>query len=107
MSLPGLIGERVFALLDTDKDGYLKKAEFQKGLCRLFANTFEESSRLIYDLFDFDSDGKISKEDIRTLLSHVPLVKILELLKSGKESEVQRSEGQYTQHGGALWVSKL
>jgi len=98
LSLPGLIGERVFTLFDLDRDGYLKEGEFQDGLCRLFSSTFEESIRLVYDLFDFDSDGKISKEDIRMLLSHVPLVKILELTKAGT-----RNEGQYTKQGGGLY----
>lgn len=69
-------------------------------MCRLFASSFEESIRFVYDMFDFDSDGKVSKEDIRVLLSHVPLVKILELTKAAT-----RSEGQYTKQGGEMYES--
>lgn len=79
MSFPGLIGERFFVLFDTDKDGHLKKDEFESCICRLFSATFVEKVKLVFDLFDFDSDGKISKEDIRTLLSHVPPVQIMEV----------------------------
>ena len=49
----------------------------------------------MYDLFDFDSDGFVSKEDIRTLLSHVPLVQLFEVT-----SVDSPREGRYTQHGG-------
>ena len=92
-----MIGERIFSLFDVDKDGFLKKAEFQSGLCRLFVSSFEENVKLVYDLFDFDSDEKITKEDIRTLLSHVPLVQILELTNSDKPHE-----GQFTKQGGGM-----
>jgi Ca2+-binding EF-hand superfamily protein len=81
LALPGLIGERLFNLFDLDKDGYLEKQEFKKGLGRMFSQSFKENVRLIYDLFDFDSDGKVSKEDIRTLLSHVPLAQAFDIKK--------------------------
>ena len=87
MLLPGLIGERIFNLFDSNKDGFLGRKDFQEGLCRLFECTFEENIRLIYDLFDFDSDGKISKEDIRILLSHVPLAQLVDLTKSNEKKE--------------------
>ena len=97
--MPGLIGERFFTLFDTDKDGFLKKAEFISGFLKLFPVSFEKSIKLIYDLFDFDSDGQVSKEDFRVLLSHVPLVKILDLIKSRSHGE-----GQYTQQGGGSYI---
>jgi Ca2+-binding EF-hand superfamily protein len=84
-----LIGERFFRLFDTDRDGYLNKAEFESCICRLFVPTFEEKIKLIFDLFDFDSDGKISKEGIRTLLSHIPPVKIIEVTNVAKPKEPQ------------------
>jgi Ca2+-binding EF-hand superfamily protein len=89
-------------LFDVDKDCYLKKTEFQGGICRLFVSSFDENVKLVYDLFDFDSDGKISKEDIRTLLSHVPLVQILELTNSDSPHE-----GQFTKQGGGMYEIKL
>ncbi len=95
--MPGLIGERLCTLFDTDGDGFLKKDEFIKGILRLFATTFEDTARLIFDLCDFDRDGKVSKEDFRMLLSHVPLLNILELINVPK-----KSEGAYTKRGGGM-----
>ncbi len=92
----------MFTLFDTDKDGLLRKKEFQDGLCRLFTSSYEENLRLVYDLLDFDSDDLVSKEDVRTLLSHVPLVQLMQL--TGAESP---REGQYTQHGGGTYVSPI
>ena len=93
MTLPGLIGERVFNLFDADRDGFLGKKEFMSGFYRLFSCTFEENLKLVYDLFDFDSDGKISKEDMRTLLSHVPLAQLLEVTAPDRVKTSQKAEG--------------
>ena len=83
----------MFGLFDADKDGFLNQSEFQTGLNRLFACSFEENAKLVYDLFDFDLDGKISKEDIRTLLSHVPLAEILELTAPDKAKVEHKKDG--------------
>ena len=78
----------MFNLFDSDDDGFLAKDEFLSGLCKLFPNSFEEKVRLVYDLFDFDLDGVITKEDIRTLLSHAPLAQVLDIdeSNSGRQS---------------------
>ena len=39
----------------------------------LFSENFEKCSKFIFNLYDFDKDGFISKEDIRVVLSYVPL----------------------------------
>eukprot|EP00829_Urostomides_striatus_P017717 TRINITY_DN6203_c0_g4_i5.p2 TRINITY_DN6203_c0_g4~~TRINITY_DN6203_c0_g4_i5.p2 ORF type:complete len:142 (-),score=4.98 TRINITY_DN6203_c0_g4_i5:14-439(-) len=89
LTFPGLIGERFFVLFDIDKDGHLKKTEFESCICRLFDTLFLEKVKLVFDLFDFDSDGRISKEDIRTLLSHIPPVQIMEVTNVAVPQEGQ------------------
>ena len=42
--------------------------------------------------YDFDRDGYITKEDVRLILSHIPIV------NSQKAKSV--SEGTFTQEGG-------
>lgn len=93
-----MISERLFTLFDVDKDAHLKLGEFMAGIQRLFSSNFDENVKLIFDMFDFDGDGIATKDDIRTLLAHVPLSQVLGDLK------VQiRKEGEYTKNGGGLY----
>lgn len=39
----------------------------------LFSENYDRLIKFIFNFYDFDKDGKISKEDIRTVLSYVPL----------------------------------
>lgn len=40
---------------------------------KLFTGQYDSLINFIFNLYDFDKDGKISKEDIRIVLSYVPL----------------------------------
>jgi hypothetical protein len=40
-SLPGLLGERFFHILDIDRDGYLSQKEFLYGLLGFYCSTFD------------------------------------------------------------------
>jgi Ca2+-binding EF-hand superfamily protein len=95
VNLPGIIGERVFALFDTDRDGYLSKIEFIDGACRLFSSEFDENMKFVFAIIDFDRDGWISKDDIRTVLSHVPLSQV----KKDSSEDLINKEGMITQKG--------
>ena len=62
---------------------------------------FSKSDRSIFSLteftdltcsFDFDKDGFITREDVRLILSHIPIVSA----KAGSGIK----EGQYTSEGG-------
>jgi hypothetical protein len=39
----------------------------------LFSESYEKLTPFIFGLYDFDKDGLVSKEDIRIVLSYVPL----------------------------------
>jgi Ca2+-binding EF-hand superfamily protein len=43
----------------------------------LLADNFYKTSKYIFDFYDFDRDGHITKEDIRVVLSYVSLSKII------------------------------
>ena len=73
--IPGILLERFFTVLDKDKDGILQKDEFITGMIKLFSqgSSFESLARFIFSFYDFDKDGKINKEDVRLVLSYVPI----------------------------------
>ena len=92
MDLPGLIGDSFFRVLDTNRDQYIDQMEFINGLSRIYFGEFNEKLKFVFDMYDFDGNGVISKEDIRMMLSYVPLSTISE--------GVCKKEGHYTQNGG-------
>ena len=75
--LPGIISERLFAVFDKDKDGILNLSEFVNGMRSLFSQSesFDSLARFIFDFYDFLSCEKIKKDDVRVVLSYVPLQK--------------------------------
>ena len=70
-SLPGIIGERLFHVFDSKRKEILEFSVFKTGMNTLFCGDYQNVLRFIFDFYDFDSDGKISKEDIRVVLSYV------------------------------------
>ena len=72
-NLPGIIGDRLFGVFDTNNDGVLEFKEFIKGMKLLFCGNYEQSLHFIFDFYDFDHNGKINKEDIRVVLSYITL----------------------------------
>ncbi len=53
--------------------------------------------RMVFDMYDFDNDGIISQEDIRLLLSWVPITQIV-----AEKKQDDRTQGMYTKNGGGL-----
>ena len=70
-SLPGIIGDRLFRVFDSKRKEILEFGDFKRGMDTLFCDDYQEVLRFIFDFYDFDGDGKISKEDIRVVLSYV------------------------------------
>eukprot|EP00347_Sterkiella_histriomuscorum_P020731 403336692 len=73
--LPGIIAERFFALLDINKNGFISFQDFMNKLLMLFHSSLQEKLHSIFQMYDFDNDGEVHKEDVKIILSHMPLVK--------------------------------
>ena len=73
--LPGLISERLFSVFDINKRGYLSLEDFTSSMIILFSGDYEKLLIFIFNFYDFNKDKKITKEDIRIVLSYVPLYK--------------------------------
>ena len=72
-NMPGLIGARLFSAFDSKRNGSIGLFEFITNMKILFYENYEKNSRFIFDFYDFDYDGKITKEDIRVVLSYITL----------------------------------
>ena len=72
-NLPGILGDRLFAVLDKSNCGYIELTDFITGMKNLFAGDFDTNSKFIFDFYDFDNDGFINSEDIRIVLSYITL----------------------------------
>ena len=70
-ALPGIIGIRLFRVFDSNSNGVLEYNEFRRGMLTLFCGDYEKTLRFIFDFYDFDADGKISKEDIKVVLLYI------------------------------------
>ena len=74
IKLPIFIAEKLFKTFSTSKNQEgLTEDEFVNGFFKLYMGTFQETAKLIFDLLDFDKDGVIKKEDVKLILSYLPL----------------------------------
>ena len=69
----GIILDRLFKIFDHDNNGVLDRIEFILGMKKLYSQdtSFKSLTKFIFKIYDFDQDGKISKEDVKLILSHI------------------------------------
>ncbi len=67
------MSDRIFAVFDENEDAYLCITEFTKGMLNIFTGSYEKLIHFIFQIYDSDSDGEISKEDVKLVLSYIPL----------------------------------
>ena len=87
--LPGLLAERLFIVLDVDCNSYLSYDEFLNGMFCFYCSNFDEKLKFVFQIYDFNGDGFINKNDIITLMSCIPINQITNI----------RSEGLITREG--------
>ena len=91
--LPGILAERFFSLLDDNNDNYIDLKEFVYVLFKIYYSDFDEQVKLVFDIYDFDKDGYITKEDVRIILSYIPILR-------DREVDEKEREGTFSQDGG-------
>ena len=60
--------------MDRDQDSYITLHEFLEGFFSIYCSTFDEKTKFIFQIYDFDNDGFITKDDIATILNSLPLI---------------------------------
>ena len=69
----GIILDRLFKIFDHDNNGVLDRIEFILGMKKLYSQdtSFKSLTKFIFKIYDFDQDGKITKDDVKLILSHI------------------------------------
>merc|ERR1719456_1678582 len=70
--LPGMMGERLFAVFDRDNSGAIDFQEFLTGMALIYRGTLEEKKKFLFEMYDLDGDGVVTREELFTMLSHIP-----------------------------------
>jgi Ca2+-binding EF-hand superfamily protein len=74
VSLPGVLSDRLYAVLSADSsDGRVNPEKFYKILSTIYCSDLIQKMGLVFSLYDFDNDGYIQREDVKILLSYIPL----------------------------------
>ena len=76
IKLPIFIAEKLFMSFTKSSTQGLCEEEFVDNFFKLYMGSFEETTKIIFNLLDFDKDGKIKKEDVKIILSYLPLNEI-------------------------------
>ncbi|KAJ2822482.1 hypothetical protein IWW50_004193 [Coemansia erecta] len=63
-----VIASRLFAYYDADKDGVITFSEMARGFSAYNKGTIEEKAPGVFRAYDVDGDGKLSRDDLRTML---------------------------------------
>jgi len=63
-------GDRLFEMLDLNKDGVVDLQEFISGLSFLCKGTVEEKLELSFKAYDLDGNGYITKSELGTMFKH-------------------------------------
>ncbi|KAF3042517.1 hypothetical protein E8E11_007791 [Didymella keratinophila] len=64
VSAPNLIYDRIFQYYDSDKNGLIGFEEWIKGIDKMHSSDTKVKARIIFDGYDIDGDGYISRRDV-------------------------------------------
>ncbi|OCL04043.1 hypothetical protein AOQ84DRAFT_324979, partial [Glonium stellatum] len=63
-SAPNLIYDRIFSYYDSNRDGLIGFEEFVRGLAGMHSRDGKTKLRIVFDGYDIDGDGFISRKDV-------------------------------------------
>ena len=72
--LPGLIGQRLFKLMDKSNTGFLSPSEFISGMCTIICEEINSLIDFVFKFQDFDGDQYITFDDVHAVLCYLPIV---------------------------------
>ena len=72
-NLPLIICERLFKVLDTNEHSSLSQEDFITGMINLFLGDYKTLIKMMFNMYDYNRDGKISRNDIKIVFNYLPL----------------------------------
>ena len=72
-NLPIIICERLFKVLDTKGNTSLSQEDFVTGLINLFLGDYKTLIKMMFNMYDYNRDGKISRNDVKIVFNYIPL----------------------------------
>jgi len=84
--MPGMHAESLFDLFDLDKNGVIDYQEFMTGLAIFSKGAPDEKIEAIFKIYDIDKTNYVSKDELKTMLLHIPM-HTLHLVDKCKEAQ--------------------
>ena len=72
-NLPLIICERLFKVLDVNNHSSLSEEDFVSGLLNLFLGDYKSLVKIMFNMYDYNRDGKISRKDVKIVFNYIPL----------------------------------
>lgn len=73
INCPGIVSDRLFTLASQgNKEERIEQSNFVKLMLEIYSSDIDGKMNLVFKVFDFDGDGKITAEDVRIILSYIP-----------------------------------
>eukprot|EP01083_Nonionella_stella_P175035 608372_1 len=70
-ALPGILGERLFAVFDAKKNGVIDFEEFVNGLARYNRGSLQEKIAMLFEMYDMDGQSQVKPEELSLILYSV------------------------------------
>ena len=71
IKLPIFISDKIFNSFKSHIKEGLLESEFVSGFYQLYMGNFEETTKIIFNLLDFDKDSFVQKEDVKLFLAYL------------------------------------
>ena len=92
IKLPIFIAEKLFKSFSKSTPQGLCEEEFVDNFFKLYMGTFEDTAKIVFDLLDFDKNGKINKDDVKIVLSYLPINEVNE--ESNNDEKKEKKENK-------------
>ncbi len=72
VNLPGVVSDRFFALVSDPVNETVSLTAFTNLLLDVYSCKLEDKMRLVFRIFSFNQDNKVTPDEVRMILSYIP-----------------------------------